>query len=90
MFMSAMVQIFSEFMRWKMKCSIQWGKLHFIFHQMKTFVPLHEWENIHYLFYITSTKIQILKQIEKKKKALKNDFSSQAKHFTSRASNFMR
>ena len=35
----------------------------FIFHQMKIFVPLHEWENINYLFYITCTKIQILKQI---------------------------
>ena len=28
---------------------------------MKIFVPLHEWENIHYLFYITCAKIQSLK-----------------------------
>ena len=40
---------------------------------MKIFVPLHEWENIHYLFYITCTSIQILKQLLKEK-ALKNDF----------------
>ena len=55
------------FMRGKMKCSIQRGEAElngtFIFHRMKIFVPLHEWENIHYLFYITCTKIQILKQI---------------------------
>ena len=30
----------------------------FIFHRMKIFVPLHEWDNIHYLL-----KIQICKQI---------------------------
>ena len=34
------------FMRGKMK--------HFIFHLMKIFVPLHEWKNIHYSFYITA------------------------------------
>ena len=39
---------------------------HLIFHQMKLFVPLHEWENIHYLFDITCIKIQIFKKIEKK------------------------
>ena len=31
-----------------------------IFHLMKIFVPLHERENIHYLIYITCTKIQII------------------------------
>ena len=56
------------FMRWKMKCSIQRGKaeLNCTFYlptNENIFVPLHEWENIHYLFYITCTKIQILKQI---------------------------
>ena len=55
------------FMRWKRKCSIQLGFAslngtfhlsswikHFTFHRMKIFVPLHEWKNIHYLFYITA------------------------------------
>ena len=27
---------------------------HFIFYRMKIFVPLQEWKNIHYLFYITA------------------------------------
>ena len=47
MFMSVMVQIFSWGERWN--------------------VPFNEakerWENIHYLFYITCTKIKILKKI---------------------------
>ena len=37
------------FMGWKMKCSIQRGEA--------------ELKNIHYLFYVTWTKNQILKQI---------------------------
>ena len=49
------------------------------------YVPLHKWENIHYLFYITCTKIQILKQISIKK-VLKT-ILAQAKHFTSGTSN---
>ena len=67
MFMSAMVQIFSWGERWNVpfnEAKPSW-MVHFIFHLMKIFVPLHEWENIHYLFYITCTKIQILKQIWK-------------------------
>ena len=61
------------FMRWKMKCWM----VHFIFHQMKIFVPLHKWENIHYLFYITCTLVQRFKFLNKfLKKPLKNDFSS--------------
>ena len=55
------------FMRWKMKFSIQQGEaeLNGTFHLSpnENIFPLHEWENIHYLFYITCTKIQILKQI---------------------------
>ena len=69
MFMSAMVQIFSWGERWNVpfnEAKPSW-MVHFIFHRMKIFVPLHEWENIHYLFYITCTKIQILKQILKEK-----------------------
>ena len=59
--------------------------VHFIFRWMKIFVPLHAWKNIHYLFYETCTKIQVLKQIGKKKhwKAI----LAQAKHFTSCVSN---
>ena len=34
---------------------------------MKIFVPLNEWENNHYLFYMTFTKIKIIKQIYMKK-----------------------
>ena len=30
------------------------------FTEWKYFVPLHEWENIHYLLYITCTKIQVV------------------------------
>ena len=48
--------------------------VYFIFHRKKIFVPLHELENIHYLFYITCTKIQ----------ALKNDFSSSKSFYKSR------
>ena len=67
MFMSAMVQIFSWGERWNVpfnEAKPSW-MVHFIFHQMKIFVPLHEWENISFIifFYITCTKIQILKQI---------------------------
>ena len=40
---------------------------HFIFHQMILFVSFHEWENIHYLFYITCTKIQFLNQFKTQK-----------------------
>ena len=79
------------FMRLKMKCSIQRGPswmVHFIFHQMKIFVPLHEWENIYYLFYITCTKIQILNAF--KRKSSKKQLLAQAKHFTSHTSNSMR
>ena len=65
--MSAMVQIFLSFTKWK----------YFFFHCTN--------ENIHYLFYITCTKIQILKQIEKKKHW--KTILAQAKHFTSRAFN---
>ena len=59
------------FMRWKMKCSIQRGAkpswmVHFIFHRMKIFVPLHEWENIHYLFYISCKKFKFLNIFERK------------------------
>ena len=45
------------FMWWKMNCSIQRGEaelnvmVHFIFHQVKKFVPLHEWEIIHYYYF---------------------------------------
>ena len=56
MFMSAMVQIFSWGERWHVPF---FASLNGTFH----LVPLHEWENIHYLSYITCTKIQILKQI---------------------------
>ena len=65
--MSAMVQIFS----WGERLNVPFNEAkpswmeHFIFHGMEISVPLHEWENIHYLFYITCTKIQILKQIWK-------------------------
>ena len=64
--------------------------VHFIFHRMKIFVPLHEWENIHYLFYVPCTKIQILKQITKKKKHWKMILAHKAKHFTTCASNSTR
>ena len=47
---------------------------HFIFHWTKIFVLLHEWENIHYLFYVTCTKIQFLNKF--KRKIIENDFSS--------------
>ena len=47
------------------------------------FVPLHEREIIHYLFYITCTEIQILKQIWKEK-TLKNHFSSSKTFFKPR------
>ena len=60
----------------------------FIFHRMKIFVPLHEWENIQYLFYITCTKIQILKQIWKQNHW--KTILAHAKHFTSHASNSSR
>ena len=81
--MSAMVQIFSWGARWNVpfnEAKPSW-MVHFIFHQMKIFVSLHEWENIHYLFYITCGKIQILKkkkekEKKRKEKAMKNDFSS--------------
>ena len=56
MFMSAMVQIFSWGERWNVpfnEAKPSWME-RFIFHQMKIFVPLYEWKNIHYLFYITS------------------------------------
>ena len=68
MFMSAMAQIFSWGERWNVpfnEAKPSW-MVHLIFHLMKIFVPLHECENNHYLFYITCTKIQILKQIWKK------------------------
>ena len=64
MFRSAMVQIFSFGERLNVlfnEAKPSW-MVHFIYHRMKIFVPLHECENIHYLF-ITCTKIQILKQI---------------------------
>ena len=70
MFMSAIVQIFLWGERWNVpfhEAKSSW-MVHSIFHRMKIFVPFHEWENIHYLLYITCTKIKILKQIEKKKK----------------------
>ena len=54
------------FMRWKMKCSTQRSKVEWnisSFTDWKKFVPLHEWENMHYLFYITCTKIQFFKKI---------------------------
>ena len=57
------------FMRWKMKCSIQRGeaKLNGTFHlSPNENIPLHELENIHYLLYIICTKIQILKQFNRK------------------------
>ena len=54
-------------MRWKMKYSIQQGEAELIEtvypSSNEIFVPLHEWENTHYLFYITCTKIQFFKQI---------------------------
>ena len=34
----------------------------FIFHRKKIFVPLHEWKNIHYLFYIRLKKINPMSQ----------------------------
>ena len=56
------------FIRWKTKCSIQLCENGiFLLSPNEIFVPLHKWENIHYLFYITCTKIQILEQIQKKK-----------------------
>ena len=78
--MSAMVQIFSWGERWNVpfnEAKPSW-MIHFIFHRMKIFVPLHEWENIHYLFYITCTKIQILnrKSIEKWFKPKQNIFQA--------------
>ena len=78
--MSAMVRIFSWGERWNVpfnEAKPSW-MVHFIFHRMKIFVPLHEWENIHYLFYITCTKIQILnrKSIEKWFKPKQNNFQA--------------
>ena len=68
---------------------MQWYKY---FHEVKDemfwmeiFVPLHEWKNIHYLFYVTCTKIQIPKQIQNKKHW--KMILAQAKHFTGGASN---
>ena len=55
------------FMRWKMKCSFRRGEaqINWTFHLspkiMKTFVPLHEWENIRYLFYMTAKLIFVSK-----------------------------
>ena len=90
MFMSAMVQIFSWGERWDVpfnEAKPSWV-VHFIFHRMKIFVPLHEWENIHYLFYITCTKI--LKQIKKKdkKKHWKRFYLMKQNISASRASNY--
>ena len=55
------------FMRWKMKCSIQRGEaeLNGTFHLSpnENICSIARMRNIHYLFYITCTTIQILKQI---------------------------
>ena len=41
---------------------------YFIFHRMKIFVPLHEWENIHYIVFVLYNlyKIQILNKFNRK------------------------
>ena len=54
------------FMRWKMKCSIQRGEaeLNGTFHLSpnENICSIARMRNIHYLFYITCTKVQIPKQ----------------------------
>ena len=62
--MRAMVQIISWGERWNVPFNEFNGRAYVpSFTEWKYFVPLHEWETIHYLFYITCTKIQNLKQI---------------------------
>ena len=56
MVMNAMVQIFSWGEIWNVlfnEVQPSWIE-HFIFHRMYIYVPLQEWKNIHYLFYLTS------------------------------------
>ena len=73
MFMSAMVQIFSWGERWNVpfnEAKPSWME-HFIFHLMKIFVRMR---NIHYLFYITCSKVQIPKQNSFKRKSIEKRF----------------
>ena len=76
------------FMRWKMKVPFNEAKqswmVHFIFHRMKIFVPLDEWENIHYLFYITCKKDSNSRLNRFKRKPLKNYLSPWSKIFYNR------
>ena len=55
------------FIRWKMKDDEAKLNRTFYLSPNEIFVPLHKWENIHYLFYVTCTKIQIVKQILREK-----------------------
>ena len=73
------------FMRWKMKCSIQRGEaeLNGTFHLSpnENICSIARMRNIHYLFYITCTKVQIPKQNWFNRKSIENDFSSTNKTF---------
>ena len=65
-------------MRWKVKCSIQRGEAElngtFNLSPNENICSIARMRNIHYLFYITCAKIEILKQNQFKRKGIEKGF----------------